>query len=399
MRRNYSRKTFVQDAPRELLRRYFEMEAPGFSCPWDEMEAQDVEPILEAWEALPEEVSQKIECTFQEIHDLASETGICLILSEADEVELDLRENLETQEGLVSKVFWVRLEHPDLFDQVQLFSETDHLDGRCWRKRKGLPQRIPDTSPTARERLTNALKSYYWQKEGRARKCEVQHYIRSGNRHYFYAYPEGYVTEFKTYTKDGKLVRRTLALVSEIVFVVEPSAGTLELFAKGDKKLKEDLAEIFCRSMFEEDLQPEDEDSTVYDLNVLKRPDHVFPTDPQDRIEEVSVRKLRFSVIGNEKHRLTVEIGGRKEDVSVYQLMEKFLDKEKLSLELVNITQANLRVKIDMGKPRRKSVTFTITHPDSCSLKDKPEHHLIRKYLPRWNLENGTRSTLAVANQ
>jgi len=32
-------------------------------------------------------------------------------------------------------------------------------------------------------------------------------------------------------------------------------------------------------------------------------------------------------------------------------------------------------------------VTFRISHPDSCNLKDKPEHLVVKQYLKRWGIE------------
>lgn len=65
--------------------------------------------------------------------------------------------------------------------------------------------------------------------------------------------------------------------------------------------------------------------------------------------------------------------------------MEKALNHQRLSSELVNITKASLQVTFATdGRP--KTVTFEIAYPDSCNLKDKPEHLKIKEYLKRWGI-------------
>ena len=51
----------------------------------------------------------------------------------------------------------------------------------------------------------------------------------------------------------------------------------------------------------------------------------------------------------------------------------------------MNTTQAMMQVTFETNDGPN-TVTFKITHPDSCSLRDEPEHLIIKEYLRRWGI-------------
>ena len=69
----------------------------------------------------------------------------------------------------------------------------------------------------------------------------------------------------------------------------------------------------------------------------------------------------------------------------IYDLMEKSLNPARMNAEAINVTRAVLDVVFATGK-RSKTVNFFITHPDTCSLKDSPEHLKLKEYLRRWGI-------------
>jgi len=65
--------------------------------------------------------------------------------------------------------------------------------------------------------------------------------------------------------------------------------------------------------------------------------------------------------------------------------MDKALDHQRLNSETMNVTQATIQVTFTTsGRP--KTITFQISYPDSCNLKDKPEHLKIKECLKRWGI-------------
>jgi hypothetical protein len=122
-----------------------------------------------------------------------------------------------------------------------------------------------------------------------------------------------------------------------------------------------------------------------YNLAPLLNRTFEFPTNPEDKIKETRVTVLRLSVAGPGFGRITLEGDERKKRGSVYDLMEKYVNRERLAGGLVYVTQVLLVVtfKTDDGETQ---VKCRITHPDSCNLRDDPEDLIVKDYLRRWGI-------------
>ncbi len=120
-------------------------------------------------------------------------------------------------------------------------------------------------------------------------------------------------------------------------------------------------------------------------MNGLRSRDFDFPTDPEDSIQEVRVKALRLSIVGPGFGRITFESDARRKRGDIYDLMEKSLNKVRMDAEAINVTRAVMDVIYATGgKP--KTENFYISYPDTCSLKDTPEHLKIQEYLRRWGI-------------
>ncbi len=51
----------------------------------------------------------------------------------------------------------------------------------------------------------------------------------------------------------------------------------------------------------------------------------------------------------------------------------------------LHVTQALLQITFETDEGP-KVVPFRVTHPDSCNLRDEPEHLVIKEYLRRWGI-------------
>ena len=70
--------------------------------------------------------------------------------------------------------------------------------------------------------------------------------------------------------------------------------------------------------------------------------------------------------------------------------MQEALHEQRLPLSMVNVTSAVIQMRFANGNGRDRSgktLSFRISFPDSCNLKDKPEHLVAKKYLKLWGLE------------
>jgi hypothetical protein len=141
---------------------------------------------------------------------------------------------------------------------------------------------------------------------------------------------------------------------------------------------------IFSRLILKEEL-PSEEPDAPFELNGLRSRDFDYPTDPADGILEVSVKSLRLSFVGPGFGHITLESDARTKRGDIYDLMDKSLNQQRLNSETVNVTRATMQVTFAApGRP--KTITFQISYPDGCNLKDRPEHLKIKDYLKRWGI-------------
>jgi hypothetical protein len=238
--------------------------------------------------------------------------------------------------------------------------------------------------------LGAVLSDYYQQEQGRGRRCAVEHHLRGGRYHYFFAYPDDYADIYVGYGEDGGFVRRPQKRAFQVVFVYDPPEGVLDLFAQGVRRLKAVLRTIFCRVILHTDGAGQCCDPT-YDLSILRSRGFQFPTDPADGIEEVRIRRLRLS-LGNGARRIVLESDPARDAEDVFDMMDEYLTEKCLRHAAAIVTQVTLRFRLaprEDGRPRK--FTFDVTFPDSCNLKSLPEDQRLlgEKYLKCWGIDRG----------
>jgi len=387
---DYAPKFFLRQAENALLKEYFTARGELGDLDWAGLKETDVDPIHDAWQKFSDSSLQEIDDDFRDIFDLASAEGTRTLIEEGRFHQLDLTPDLDARDGFLNKAFWIFLNRRKVFDVAHVLDRTDHINRRYWRKRKDIPKKKPDLSPAAITELEHSVSAYYRERQGRGRHCHVDKYFRGDRYHYFFAYPQDYTDTFVGYDDEGQFERRRQNPAFEVIYVYDLVDGTLDLYAQGGKDIKKDLQDLFARAILHEELGEENSDSQPYELNGLKKRDFAFPADPADRITEVRVKELRLSVVGNLRSRITFEVTPNGAVDEIYDFMEKSLHERRLPMAMVNVSSAVLQVRFDNtgGNGRAtKTVTFRISHPDSCNLKDKPEHLVVKKYLKLWEIE------------
>jgi hypothetical protein len=405
MAHDYTPRVFFRQTPNTLLEVYFRRRAAASGADWEALRAaapdpalgpwqalakvdwstlavKDVEPVHTAWQGLPKSEREESESDFRAIYDMADGDGVRVIIEEGHFHKKDLGPELDAIEGHHAKVMHVFLNHPRIFRVARQMDHADHMDRRYRRKRNDLPKNQPDITLPARAALEQSLEAYYWQKEGRGQNCHVDLYLRANRYHYFFAYPEDYAGTFIGYDSTGKFVRRAQQPAFDVVFVFDPIDGTLELFARGDKKLKQDLQELFGRTILHEEIGPEKRNSNPYDLSGLKRRDFTFTPQAGDGLTAVRVKNLRLRIKGNSRRRITVEGDIRSNPLDVYDVMKDTLDEKKLPITNVDVDHASLEAEFAVLNGRPVRVPFGISE-NSCNLKDAPEHLIIKECLKR----------------
>jgi hypothetical protein len=133
---------------------------------------------------------------------------------------------------------------------------------------------------------------------------------------------------------------------------------------------------------------PDPRANPPYDLAVLKRRDFSFKTDPADNVESVEVRLLRFDLPGKGDRRLVLSARPTPEVPDVlHALVEEAIDKTKFPLSELHVSQAKLSMRFRGQDGRRgKTLTFEVTYPDRCNLKDNGYDAVAKRYLTKWGI-------------
>lgn len=392
MASSYAPKQFLRRVDPKLLRAYFEQRGELADFGWDGHEKNLAEAVHAAWRALEDENQAEIERTFREIDEMGTVAGVITLLEFAKRHGVDLAAELDAIDGYVNKAFHVYLQQPEVFNVASVFDHADGLPRRYWWTRTDLPETEPDLSDDGVEHLKNEIALFYLEDQGRGRWCHTDMYDRRDGRFYFFVYLQDFTDEFIGFKTDGKFERRPQTPAFEVVFVLHPSQRQLDLHARGGKRIREKLEAIFGEAILGQELGEANQQARPYNLDGLKDPAFTFATDSVDRIENVRVKSLRMSIPGDSKQRITFETNPKGSNGEIHDLLGLALDRQQLPLAALSVTSAEIQVVFSTagnGTGRdTKKVTFRISTPDSCNLKDDPFHQKVKGYLKTWGLQN-----------
>ena len=313
-----------------------------------------------------------MDAELQDIFDLCCETGFQAIVDEADwqmRADPDSRdtfiEGLSALPNHYHRAMTTFLNHGECWKGATRFHHADSLS--YWRKRKNMDQRPAAVDDDSLQALADQIRHYFRRTEGRGENCVVEPF-RRGDLDYFFAYPEDYSQESIEWV-DGKFGRRPHNPAFEVIFVYSQKDGTLDLNFRGARKAVEPLQWMFANAILKFDELPRDPmDDRVYDLTPIARRDFDFVYSVGSGIEDVVVRHLRLTSRFKKGDRITLEADGAKNPEAVYDLLETI--RSVVPLHLYNVTLVELAAKVvaEAGRPP-KTVSFRLTHPNSCSLK------------------------------
>lgn len=393
MAKSFDPKYILRQISNHLLQDLFEAHHHELDLPWDELEEAEVESIFSAWQDLPEAACRAIEIVLHEVNDMAAgDEGTRAISEEAiRQGNQALITELEGFDSRHDKAVWTYIRANDVWNLAVRFARADSLaHGRYWIKRCDIPAKTPDTRAQTIIKLEESLAAFFQATQARGRHCKIEHYVRASGVDYFFAYLDDYADTYVTLDEGGAFDRRPERRAFELVLVYDRTRGTLEMFAKGGKMVYIPIQEIFCRIILGEEIGPENKNSHPYELNGLLNSDFQFPTDPADGILSVRVRKLRLSIKGLPRRRITLEADPDGGVDDIHDMLAKYLNHQRLLASILNVTQAGLKFTFDdANDDLPKSLSFELSHPNSSNLKSKPEgvRELAEKYLRQWGLD------------
>jgi hypothetical protein len=192
--------------------------------------------------------------------------------------------------------------------------------------------------------------------------------LRRGELDYFFAYPEDYSQQSVEWV-NGEFARRPHNPAFEVIYLYSQRDGTLDLNCRGAYKAVEPLQAMFATAILKlSALPPDAKDDRVYDLNPLRERGFQFVYDSASGIENVAVKKLRFSAKFPRGDRITLEADAAARPEAIYNLLDEV--GKSIRLRTYNVTQVELAALVaTKADEKPKSVTVRITHPNSCSLK------------------------------
>lgn len=387
MARHYSPRSFFRHAPNVMLMKYFAKHEVLKEYDFSRVSETKIDPIYQAWLALPDNRRGEMERDFREIDTLACEGGIKAIIDEADWHGENVAEILSEQGGFHQKAFWIFLERPQYWPAASAFCHADSITSSQWNECRTVnraPVKVDDASIRDLEKV---LSNHFFNKEARGKNCTVEPY-RRGRLDYFFAYPEDYVHSSIEY--DGPKFKRTARHPAfEIIFVYSQDEGKISLYMKGDSETKKTIRALFADMILGLQLDEFVEDVRVYDFSPLQEKNPPFVFSPDSGIESVAVKKLRLKINGT-KERITLETSPDNNPNAIYELRDKLC----LSIPLSQMTIIQVGIVVTFipnprtGKKRTRS--FEISWPNSCSLSYEGKDAIIRKMLIDSGIEPST---------
>jgi hypothetical protein len=389
MSRNYAPKTFLRQTPNRILKEYFRRKNLLGDVDFDKLGETEIDTIFEAMDKLDIKEQNKIEADFRQINEMAFEKGILVLIEEAGSVfhNIDLLPTFEPMKNHYEKAFWVFLNHPKVFVIASDLAYMDSLGS--WRSRRVGTGLVPAVEEKDKQNLAGGVSEFY-KKQGRGKRCHVDNYLRQQpERHCYFVYPEDYATTELGFDDEGKFYHRLRKPAFEVIFVYRPESGILEVSAKGGKKVVEALQEVFCKTILGLEGLPNLE-KRHFDLSRLSDKTLKFVTEPTDGIEKVTITMLRLDLPGIGNRRITLEATPSNDEQPVYTLIEKALNKSNILLDKALITKVKIQITFAAKDGKKgKSLTFEISSPDRCTLKDDPLDQIAKKYIEMWGLVSG----------
>lgn len=332
MVQQFNPKRVLRQISNPLLKEFFERQGHPLDVDLDRLSNTQVDDIFDAWQRLPDAQRKAVEIAFHDVHEMADEDGTRVIIEEGQYHGEDLAPLLEPMESRYDKALWTFMNRPAVWDAAVRFAKADSLSGgRSWIKRGNMPAKNgPMFDADTLLAFQEAVSAFYRDRQGRGHHCKVEYFPRGRDHHYFFVYLSDYADTYINFDDAGHFQRTPERRAFEIVFAYNSASSTLEMYAKGGKKVIEPLQQMFSMIILGTPLEPEEPGVQAYQLNGLMERDFAFPTDPEDGIEDVVLRSLRLSILGRRRGRITLEPDPNDGRDRIYEMLEDDLNRRRL---------------------------------------------------------------------
>ena len=329
-----------------------------------------------------EELRNKVFMELEYINSLSSENHISALCSSNlninRESEIESRANTYDERALLAFTLY-----PKEFDEYYSKANIQELGV----KELTLPKIFDTTGIDEGSEIVKAFETKVqnvYRKSLKGEKCKIK-VFRDDDKLTMRAYLEDLPTRdtvFDGKQLDEKHIRKP---VFDVVFVYTPDLTMLGVRALGGKDVVSELQKLFCSHFLGIDDINTDEEryslATAKDLANLN-----LVANASYGVERVYLKSIRLKNIGV-PHKLYIDVGGKEQysgtDAVQKILKELHLDRStECEPESIKITV----VLKKMGRGRRKQVSVSITPPNTCDLKNRPQDDIVRKLLKDWGI-------------
>lgn len=393
MARPFEPRKILKQISNPLLQAFFDERGQLPDLPWDELSEHKIEPVFEAWQALPERDRLEVQVILRDIYELADHRGLAVLAEEILWRCPERGDEFKEQRSKADKAMWVYLNVREAFDEAALFARADALAaGRHWKRRNNLPRVPLEVDDDMLAALAGALTAFYGPMQMRGRHCKVVHYHRHGAADYLFAYLDDYPDKHLVFDGDADQPSvRADRYAFENVFVYNADDGSLEVFAQGGKKVWEPLQSAFCKAVLGEDIDPADPLRPSFKLDHVLTPDFPLPTDPADGVEDARITRIRLVPPGSGGYvEIKANPKGHRNDI--FRKLERWLRSENINLDDTRVASASFSLKFAHDGPgRQPTLSFDVSAPNSSNLKSKPDEHRAvgERCLKRWGVVDG----------
>lgn len=380
----YSPIQFFIKVSNKYLIDYFEKKNIHLDVDLYSVEENDGKTIFNAFKKLDEITRHNIEADFQRVHDIANVIGIIALFEEATELDnfyfIDMFKKY--LHSFHDKAMFAYIDSPEYWQAASLIFQAKRLTASSWRTIINVPKLKEAFVDIDIQLLSKAIGEYFFDKEGRGKRCKIDHY-RRGKLDYFYAFPEDFSKSEVEWVRDTLLdLPHTMAF--EIIFVYCQEKASLSIYAKNNSKNIPKLQQLFSQYILKQRLSGFTPlvESKIYNLEALVERDFNFVIAEDSEIHSVKILQARATCKLNPKEKITVSSCPDKNINAVHDRLAK------INLEGFYISQVVLKAVFKPSKEKElRFKQFSITGPDKCNLTMFGEDLLIRDVLKASGIE------------
>lgn len=382
---------FFRRAPQDWLKRYFESKNALIGFDWNSISVRNVDPLVKAWLELDDTLRGQMTQDFAHIKLLATPAGKMQIIDESffhdaqEVVSLKLAE----LDDIYECAFWTMLEQPECWNGAVFYAAADSKPRRYWRKRVNMPELGRKPTELDGDALAKEIVALFRWTEGRGDHCVVRQYRRGrdGEREYYFAYPQDHKQSTIQFD-NGEMAKRPYNPAFEIIFVHNDSERTLTIWHDGPKTRVQDLQVAFARAILNQEILKDcPRDERVYDLSRFRDPDYQFSPDDALGIERVEIRKIGMRTRGSAEHVVSIDLGRKTPGHMLGQRIEAAT--QGIPRSAWQVARVGLRVIFEKKshEAKRKTRSFEIVWPNSCSVQDDEYGIVIQRLLADHGIE------------